>query len=86
MAEIVPFPAAARVGHARRIARSMAKSDPRWSEAHLRQQLRLLAKGLEKRGVASEEIAREWAAYETTIRAELVRLVYAPQRPTGGAA
>jgi hypothetical protein len=78
-ANVLPFPAARRIGHVRRIAGIMAGSDPRWCEAYLRQQLKILADRLRTATVNEIRVANEVTSFEHAIRAELSLRRRSPQ-------
>ena len=77
-ASIIPFPSVRRLGQVRRTAAAMVKADPKWSEAHLRQQLQNLAQRLRGAGVDEERVSDEVVAFESAIRAEVCRFLFSP--------
>jgi hypothetical protein len=71
---VVPFPDRRRLGHIQRTAAAMAKTDEKWAESHLREQLRRLADGLRQKGVPEEAVQAETAAYEGAVRTALQQI------------
>lgn len=80
-AAVVPFPAARRGAYIRKQATRMAELSATHAEAHLRQQLRLQAETMQRKGVDERTIAREVRSLESAVRAELWRQIFAPERP-----
>jgi hypothetical protein len=82
-ATVTPFPSARRGSFIRKQAERMKTLTPTHSDAHLRQQLKIQADTMRRRGVTEDVIAREIRALESGIRAELWRVVLLPdQGPT----
>ncbi len=75
MSEIIPFPAARRVGVIRRTARLMASYRPDAAERTLRAQLDAIRAAMLRKGIASDKATRETRALELAIRAELWAVV-----------
>lgn len=82
MAEVLPFPLAARVDFVERHARLIAGMSAEVGEAHLQRQLKVQADTLARKGVAPELIESELKALESAIRAALWRNVFAPSGGT----
>ena len=80
-AAVIPFPARRRTAYITKQAARMAELSDTHAEAHLRQQLRLQAETMERKGVDERTIAREVRSLELAIRAELWRQVLTPDRP-----
>ena len=73
--EIIPFPAARRVGFVRRMARLLAGYRPDAAERTLSAQLDAAHQAMLRRGVAPEVAAREVRSLELAIRARLWTIV-----------
>ena len=71
MSEIVPFPAARRIGFIRRMARQMASYRPDAAERTLRIRLDATRDAMLRRGVPPEVTEREVRSLELAIRAKL---------------
>jgi hypothetical protein len=84
-ATITPFPAARRTAFIKKHAERMASLTPSHSEADLRHQLKIQADTMRRRGISEETISREIRALESSIRAELWRVVLLPDQPSGPA-
>jgi len=74
-AEIIPYPLVYRRAFICKHARRMANLREPTAEKHLRAQLNLQAKTMQKRGIPTPEIERQIQSAEAAIRAELWRLV-----------
>ena len=72
-AVIVPFPLANRRSMILRQARYAAVLSPVAAERHIRQQMRVQAQTMRRRGIDESVIAREIGCLETSIRATLLR-------------
>jgi Family of unknown function (DUF6074) len=84
--QVVPFPLARRRNLIEKIAAQMAARRPVAAEKHLQQQLRRQINVLHRRQMSDQIIDREVRAFESTVRAELWRLVLTPSLPPSGAA
>lgn len=86
-AEIVPFPAARRVGQIRKTAAYIASAPPKVAASHLAMQADKLTAGLSRKGLPQAAIAAEVAAYRSAVQAEVWRQVLTPKpnRPEGSA-
>jgi hypothetical protein len=82
MAEILAFPLARRRALIRKQAAWFGEQTARGAERNLGRQLEVQADALLRKGVDPDQVAREIAALEGAIRAEVWRLVLTP----GGAA
>jgi hypothetical protein len=74
-ATIVPFPLANRRSLILRQARYAAMLSPVAAEHHIRQQLKVQAQTMRRRGIDERVIAHELDCLETSIRATLSRAV-----------
>src|ERR1700730_8916318 len=74
----VPIPPAHRCGEIRKRAARMMNFSAERAESHLRHQLRIKAETMRRRGIAEDEIARHGKSFESAVRAELWRCVFAP--------
>jgi hypothetical protein len=72
-AVIVPFPLANRRSMILRQARYAAVLSPVAAERHIRQQMRVQAQTMRRKGIDERVIAREIDCLETSIRATLLR-------------
>jgi hypothetical protein len=72
-AVIVPFPMANRRSMILRQARYAAVLSPVAAERHIRQQLKVQAQAMRRKGIDERVIAREIDCLETSIRATLLR-------------
>jgi hypothetical protein len=81
VARVVPFPAARRHAFIHKQAGRMAALSRTRADAYLRQQLRIQADTMRRRGVAEETIGREVKSIESAIRAEMWKCVLTPERP-----
>lgn len=82
MSALVVFPLARRSVFVRKHACRMATLSATAAESHLRRMLDVQRDVMGRRGVPSEEVARQLRSLELAIRAELWRCVFSP----GGAA
>lgn len=86
-ARIVPFPASAKIGPARRSAAAALNMGPEAAEKHILHQARRLEESLLKSGVELHEAIAEARQYEALLRAEMWRQCLGTGlRPGGGAA
>jgi Family of unknown function (DUF6074) len=74
-AEIVPFPAARRIGFVRKMAELMASYRPDAAERTLRARLDATKDALLRRGISPEVAAHEVRSLELAIRAKLWSIV-----------
>jgi hypothetical protein len=74
-ATIIPFPLASRRSLILGQARYAAVLSPMAAERHIRQQLKVQAQTMRRRGIDERVIAHEIDALETSIRAMLLRNV-----------
>ena len=72
-ATIIPFPLAYRRSMILRQARYAAVLSPAAAERHIRQQLKVQAQAMRRKGIDERVIAREIGCLETSIRATLLR-------------
>jgi hypothetical protein len=79
-AAITPFPSARRSGFIRKPARHMATLTPTHSEGYLRHQMKIQSDTMRRHGVAEDAIAREIKSLESSVRAELWRVVLLPDQ------
>jgi Family of unknown function (DUF6074) len=84
-ATITPFPAARRSAFIRKHAERLATLTPTHADADLRHQLKIQADTMRRRGVAENVVVREIRSLESSIRAELWRVVLLPDQPSGPA-
>ena len=59
----------------------MAALSPTQAEAHLRQQLRIQADTMRRRGIAAKTVGGEIKSIESAIRAELWKCIFFPETP-----
>jgi hypothetical protein len=74
-AEIVPFPAARRIGFIRNVAALMLSYRPDAAERTLRARLDATRSAMLRRGLAPQTVEREVRALELAIRARLWTIV-----------
>jgi hypothetical protein len=84
-AEIVPYPLAQRRDLVVGIAAQVASRPIRVGEKHLQHQLRRQEIALGRKGVSTQEIARQVRSLEAAVRAELWRIILTPHHPDGAA-
>jgi hypothetical protein len=70
-ADIVPFPAARRIGFVRKMARLMASYQPDAADRSLRVRLDAIRSAMLRRGLSPEVVKREIRSLELAIRARL---------------
>jgi hypothetical protein len=80
-ASIVPFPVAERGAFIHKQAARIATLSQAQGDAHLRQQLRIQADAMRRKGVTEEIITREIRSAESAIKAELWRCILTPEKP-----
>jgi hypothetical protein len=80
-AEVIPFPGVRRAAFIRKQAAHMASLSQAQGDAHLRQQLRIQAETMRRRGIDEEVIKCEVKAIESAVRAELWRCIFTPEKP-----
>jgi hypothetical protein len=79
--KIVPFPADRRRAFIHKHAAIMARCSPVKADAHLRQQLRVQAETMRRKGISEDVVADEVRRLETAIKNELWTCVLLPERP-----
>ena len=88
MVEIIPFPAAKRVGKIRRTAQLLDENTARGAEAYWRRTVSDLHRQMDRAGVPADRIEAELRSFFDAVQEELTRRSYAGRqsRPGGDAA
>ncbi|MBO0905575.1 DUF6074 family protein [Jiella sonneratiae] len=87
-ADVIPFPAKARVGKIRRTAEMIDETTTRGAEAYWRRTVSDLRRQMERACVPADRIETELRAFFDAVQTELTRRAYAGHRsrPGGDAA
>lgn len=80
-AKLIPFPLARRHDLVLRLARQMAARSPDGAEQHLQQQLQRQATVMRRKGITAAAVAYQVRSFESSVRAELWRLILVPPQP-----